>query len=108
ISFASPLAGEFYASDALAFLGVEFRGPGVYRLAQRLAGLEMRYALFRNLNALARTRVAPDARRAPIHGEAAKAANLDAMPAHQCVTHRVKNRLDGVFGIAVRQLRKAR
>jgi hypothetical protein len=61
-----------------------------------------------NLHALARTRVAPDARRTPVDREAAEAADLDAVPAHQRVAHRVEDGLDGVFGIAVRELRKAR
>src|SRR5205085_9341393 len=50
----------------------------VHGLAQRLAGLEVRHALFGDVDALARARVAAPARRGPVDREAAEAADLDA------------------------------
>src|SRR6478735_2079559 len=79
------MAGEFYASAGLVLLGVEDHGLGVDRLAQRLARLEMGHALLGNLHAFAGARIASDARRAPVDREAAEAADLDPMSAHQRV-----------------------
>src|SRR3989338_9907974 len=59
---------------------------------------------FRNGNAFARARVAAHARRAPVERKTAKTTNLYAVPTHQRIAHGVKNRLDGIFGIAVGQL----
>src|SRR5690242_3746843 len=102
------MAGEFYASaSALKLLGIELRRACIDRLTQGLARLEVRHALLGDLNAFARTRIAPDARRTPVHREAAKTADLDAMATHQGVAHRVKDGLDGVLGVAVRELREA-
>src|SRR6478735_8250149 len=101
------MAGEFYASAGLVLLGVEDRGLGVDRLAQRLARLEMGHALLGDLHAFTGARIASDARRAPVDREAAEAADLDPMAAHQRVAHGVEDGLDGVFGVAVRELRKA-
>ena len=39
--------------------------------------------------------------------ETAKAPDLDAVPTHQGIAHRVQYGLDGEFGIAVRELTKA-
>src|SRR5688500_3851608 len=86
---------------------LDFRGPLVHRLPQCLARLEMGHALLGNVHALAGTRVAAHPRRTAIDREAAEAADLDAMPPHQCFAHRVKNGLDGVLGVAVRQLAEA-
>ena len=60
------------------------------------------------MHAFAGARIAPHARRAPVDREAAEAADLDPVPAHQRVAHGVKNGLDGVFGVAVRELAEAR
>eukprot|EP00952_Eustigmatos_sp_NYUAD-ZCMA_P000083 230-Eustigmatos_ZCMA.PRE.1 len=60
----------------------------------------MRDTLLGNHHALARTRVASDARRAAIDRKAAEAPDLDAVTLHQGVAHGVEDRLDGEFGIA--------
>ena len=75
-------------------------------LAQGLAGLEMRYALFWDLHRLAAARVAAQPWRSVTHREAAKAADLDAMSAHQGVAHGVQNGFDGGLGVALGQMIK--
>ena len=82
-------------------------GASIDGFAQGFSGLEMGYAFFRNLNAFARSGVAPYAGWAAVDREAAKAANFDAVAFDQRVTHRIEHRLDGQFGVAVGQLRKA-
>src|SRR3954469_14435675 len=89
---------------ALSGLVLHFGGALVHRLAQRLAGLEVRHALFGDVDAFAGTRVAAHAGRAPVDREAAEAADLDAVPAHERVAHRVEDRLDGVLGVAMGEL----
>src|SRR5690606_42026366 len=76
-------------------------GALVDLLAQGLAGLEVGHALLGNHHALARTRVASDARRAAIDRETAEAPDLDAVALHQGVAHGVEDRLDGELGISV-------
>src|SRR3569832_675084 len=98
-----PIVGR---PSSLLFL-VHLRGALVDRFAQGLARLEVRHALFGDVHAFARTRVAAHARRAPVDREAAEAADLDAVPAHERGAHRGENRLDGVLGIAMRELRKS-
>src|SRR3954447_15665398 len=78
--------------------------PLVHRFAQRLARLEMRHAVFRDVHAFAGTGIASHARRPAVDREAAEAADLDAVPAHERIAHRVQDGLDGVLGVAVRQL----
>ncbi len=77
---------------------------GIDSFSQRLARFEMRNALFRNGDAFARTRISAYARGAAVDRKAAKTANLYPVSAYQCIAHSIKNRLDGKFGIAVRQL----
>src|SRR5690348_5970783 len=68
------------AGVRLAFAGSAQRADAaVDRLAQRLAGLEVRNELFGDHDLLARARIAADARRPPVDREAAEAADLDAM-----------------------------
>src|SRR4051812_7921353 len=81
-----------------------FLRPLVHRLAQRLARLEVRNALLRDVHALAGSRIASHAGRAAVDREAAEAADLDAVAAHQCVAHRVEDGLDGVLRVAMGQL----
>src|SRR6266581_9297195 len=80
----------------------------VHAFAQFLAGLEMRHILGGNEHLLAGLRVAPGARRPVIEGEAAEAADLDAVAAGQCRRHRIEDHLHRVVGILRRQLREAR
>ena len=86
---------------------VEGLGALVYRFAQGFAWLEVGYALFRDRHGFAAAWIAAHARRAVVDREAAKAADLDAVPAHQGLAHGIQNGLDGVFGIAVGELAKA-
>jgi hypothetical protein len=79
-------------------------GAGIDGLAQGFAGFEMRHALFRNGHAFAGARVTPHARGPVVDREAAKAAYLNPVTAHQSIADRVKNGLDGVFGVSVGQL----
>ena len=72
--------------------------------AQGLARLEMGHTLFGNGHGLAAAWIAAHAGRAVVDREAAKAPDLDAVPAHQGLAHGVQNGLDGVFGIAVGEL----
>ena len=74
--------------------------------AQSLAGLEMRHALGGNLNGLAGAGVAAYAGLAVIDGKAAKAANFNAVTAHQSIAHCIQNGFDGQFGIALVELAK--
>src|SRR5690606_1108491 len=76
---------------------VEFGGARIDRFSQGLARLEVGHALFGDLDALARARVAPDAWWTPVHREAAEAADLYAMAAHHGVAHGVEDGLDGVL-----------
>jgi hypothetical protein len=39
-----------------------------------------------------------------VDGEAAKAADLDPVAAHQRIAHGIKNGLDGVLGVSVGEL----
>jgi hypothetical protein len=92
----------------ICFLGLrrcqQLLGAGINGLAQGFAGFEMRHALFRNGHAFAGARVATHAGRPVIDREAAKAAYLYPVTAHQSIAHGVKNGLDGVFGVSVGQL----
>jgi hypothetical protein len=92
----------------IRFLGLrrcqQLLGAGINSLAQGFAGFEMRHALFRNGHAFAGARITPHARRPMVDREAAKAAYLYPVTAHQGITHGVKNGLDGVFGVSVGQL----
>src|SRR5256885_4214328 len=51
--------------------------------------------------------IAAHAGRAMVDRETAKAADFDAMASHQGIADGVKNRLDGLLGIALAQLAKA-
>src|SRR5882762_11387189 len=77
-------------------------------LAQFLAGFEMRNEFLRHVHPLARFRIAADARRPMIQPEAPEAADLDALPLHQALRHRVQDHLDGEFGILGDELRITR
>jgi hypothetical protein len=92
----------------ICFLGLrrcqQLLGAGINGLAQGFAGFEMRHTLFRNGHAFAGARVATHTGRPVIDREAAKAAYLYPVTAHQGIAHGVKNRLDGVFGVSVGQL----
>jgi len=77
---------------------------GINRLAQRFARLEVWNAFLRDGDAFARTRVSAHAWRAAIDRETSETTNLYPVPAHECVAHGIKDCLDGVFCIAVRQL----
>src|SRR5690606_23575816 len=68
---------------------------------------EMGDTLFRDHDALARARVAPDARRAPVDGKAAEPTDLDAVALDQSLAHGVENGLDGKLGVTVRELAEA-
>ncbi|MNV84386.1 hypothetical protein D3C71_1782540 [compost metagenome] len=68
----------------------------------------MGHTFFRNSHGFAAARIAAHARRAVVDREAAKAPDLDAVPAHQCVAYSVQNGLYGEFCIAVCELAKAR
>jgi hypothetical protein len=85
---------------------LQFGGALVHGFAQGLARLEMGDALFGNGHAFTAAGVATHAGRTVVDGEAAKAANLDAVPCNQCVVHGVQNGLDGKFGIAMGELAK--
>jgi hypothetical protein len=87
--------------------GLDFRGSLVHRLTQGLARLEMRDAFFRDVHAFARTRIAAHPGRTAVDGKAAEPTNLDAVTAHQRLAHRVKNGLDRVLGVAMRELAEA-
>ena len=82
----------------------ELLGALINRFAQGFACFEMGNALFRDRHAFAGARVASHARRAPVDGETAESPDLDAMAPHQRLAHRVKDRLDGVLGVAMREL----
>src|SRR6267142_436276 len=77
-------------------------------LAQFLARLEVRYEFLRHVHPLARFRIAAYARRPVIQPEAPEAADLDALPLHQALRHRVEDHLDGVFSILGDELRITR
>src|SRR5712672_546826 len=77
-------------------------------LAQFLARLEVRHEFLRDVNPLARFRIAADARRPTIQPETPEAADLDALPLHQALRHRVEDHLDGEFGILGDELRITR
>ena len=83
------------------------RRLGVDRFAQGLARLEVRHQLLGDHHLLAAARVAPDAGRSAVDGEAAEAADLDAVAARQRVRHGVEDGLDGELGVALRELREA-
>ena len=67
----------------------------------------MRYAFFRNGDALTRARISAHARWSAVHRKTAKTTNLNPVTAHQRVANRIENGLDSVLSIAVRQLAKA-
>src|SRR5262245_35087065 len=67
----------------------------------------MRHVLLGHLHLLARLRVPADARRPIVEAEAAKAADLDAVPGQQRSGHRVENHLHRVLGVLRHQLRVA-
>src|SRR6266496_943832 len=77
-------------------------------LAQFLARLEMRHELLRHVHPLPRFRIAADARRPVVQPETPEAADLDALPLHQALRHRVQDHLDGEFGILGDELRITR
>ena len=62
----------------------------VDRLAQRLAGFEVRHQLLRDGDLLAAARIAPQAWRAAGDRETAETADLDAMPAGERIAHRIE------------------
>src|SRR5688500_4789622 len=89
-------------------LRLDFGGALIHRLAQRLARFEVGHALFGDVDAFAGARVAAHARRTPVDREAAETADFDPVPANQRIAHGVKNGLDGIFGVAVRELAETR
>jgi hypothetical protein len=76
----------------------------IYGFPQGLSGFEVGNPLFRDLDAFTAARVSAQPGWPPINGKAAKPADLDSVATHQSFIHRIKNRLDGKFGIAMRQL----
>ena len=84
--------------------GAQRLGFGVYRFAQSLARFEVGYTLLGNGHRLACAGIAPHAGRPAIDRKTAKTAYFYPVAAHQCITHRVQNRLYGEFGITLGKL----
>src|SRR5690606_2692696 len=77
----------------------------VHPLPQFLARLEMRDELLGHVDLLAGLGVTADTRRPVVQTETAEPANLDALPVHETIRHRVENHLDGELGVLGHQLR---
>lgn len=97
--------------DAARRASVCGRGGGrrtleVHSFAQGLAGFEMRYPLFGDVDRFTAAGVAANARRAAGDGEAAKATDLDALALNQGIAYSVLNGLDGVLGVTLGELGK--
>lgn len=71
---------------------------------QGFAGLEVGHAFLRNMYGFAAAWVAAHACEAVVDGKAAKAADFNALSAHQGIAHRIQNGFDCEFGVALRQL----
>ena len=95
-----------YQSDALADRH-QFFGSCIDSFPQCLSRLEMWHPFFRNGDTFSGPRITPHAGRTPIDGKAAKTPDFDAVATHQCFAHGLKKCLDGIFGVAVRQLAKS-
>src|SRR5688500_6182056 len=65
---------------------------------QLLAWFEPNRLARRNRHFFSRARIPPDASLPRLHHKDAKAAQLDSFTARQSFLHRVKERLDGLFG----------
>src|ERR1700736_2226265 len=76
----------------------------VHALAQVLAGLEVRDVLARERHRLAGLGVASLARRAGMEGEAAEAADLDALSLGERIAHDLQNLLQRELNILRRQM----
>src|SRR5205823_2362761 len=87
----------------------EAHGPGSRRLLAQvlevLAGLEADRAAGRDLDLLARPRVAADAALAGLDLEDAEAAQLDALSAHHRVLHGFEDGLDRRLRLDLRDVR---
>ena len=73
----------------------------VERLPQFLSGLETRHILGRNMNGLARFRVAAPSGLVPFQVEAAKAAILNANPAAQSADNGAEHFVHSPLGLAI-------
>jgi len=71
---------------------------------QGFSGLEVGNPFFRDFHAFTTARVSAQPGRPSVDGKTAKPANLDSVATNQSFIHRIKNRLDGKFGIAMCQL----
>ena len=78
-----------------------FTGRFVQRLPQFLSGLETRHILGRNMNGLARFRIAASTGIVPFQVEAAKAAILYANPAPQSADNGSEHFVYSPLGLAV-------
>jgi len=75
--------------------------------SQCLARFEMRDALFWDLHAFTRTRVAAHTGRAAVDGETAKTSDLNPMAFDQGFAHGIQHRFDSKFSVTVGQLLKS-
>ena len=87
-------------------LRFQLSGALVNGLTQGFAGFEVGNPLFGDGNALATAWIAAHTGRAAVDGETAKTTYLNAVASDQGIVHGIQNRLDGKFGIAMRQLLK--
>ena len=78
----------------------------VNHFAQGLAGFEMRHFFFWNVHGFSTARIAPGTGWTAGDGEAAKAANFNAVPIGQCFGHAVENGFYHHFGIAMGQVQQ--
>ena len=92
----------------MACFALQFGRAGVHGFTQGFARFEVGNTLLGNGHTLAAARVATHTRRTVVDGKTTEPSNLDAVPAHQCFTHGVKNGLDSSFGITVCKLAESR
>src|SRR5262245_61696090 len=91
-------------SRVLAHLARALRnGLAVHPQLQLLTHLEERHALGGDRHDRTRFRIAPLARLALLHDEAAEAADLDALATRQRLGHAVEHRVDDDFRIPSRE-----